>query len=160
VHTLPTMNSTSFMLLLALTGLLSSCATRLSYHSGAPKLPRQIQRMQQGASELDQVTALLRGSRVGGCQFSRVEKLIKLPSCGMDLLASAIYLGLIPTSAPQPIEVVVVGIENHRTVRRTIRINLMRDTSVWHRLVPSKRDSRVIARALLQAMNERQTATH
>jgi hypothetical protein len=133
---------------------LSSCATRLSCSPGSPSLS-PAQSGPRLRSDLDaRVTRYIAGTTRNGLTITEVSGIRDLPSCGMDLMASALTLGLIPYAAPNPMEATVRGTLRGSQVTRTYRVAMERHTSIWHRLIPPVLDKRAIARGILQAIDD------
>jgi hypothetical protein len=135
-------------ILLLTCALLTSCATRLvsGYASSASAvgLREDLNTREERLRSLCTDCAAPDGFRI-----MSVDSLVVLPSCGMDLMSSALSLGLIPRRAPVTVKVTVVGIKSDRRADwRVYKLPLERSTSVWHNLVPSKRDDIVLADAL------------
>lgn len=132
---------------------LPSCATRLSCSTSAPRLPRGIERPAPGATDEQRLTGCTRAfTGPDGFQVREVRQVQVQPSCGMDLMATLMTLGLITHSAPHPVHVTVIGTCKGITEQRTYALALTRHTSLWHNLIPPGHDVRVLARALRQAI--------
>lgn len=133
---------------------LVSCASRLSCDKDAPAPTHRDAHHSSGSSTEMRVTDYIRGHRAADFELEQVKKIRVLPTCGMPLLRSMVTLGLIPVTLPHPTRVEVSGRSGGRRVTRVYRLYLEQQTSVWQRLVPSGRDDRMMASALLQAINE------
>jgi len=138
---------------------LSSCATRLSCASDAPDILHRRSTPFQAVTDEAKVASYSIGHQSpDGYVLRNIRKITILPSCGMDLMATAFTLGLVPHAAPQPVKVTVTLVRDGHTVDRTYRLLLDQNTSIWHSLAPRSSDSRVMARALLQAVDRNQLA--
>jgi hypothetical protein len=136
----------------------SSCATRLSCSPEAPSLsPAESSPLLPGDLDV-RVTRYIAGTTRNGLTITEVSGIRDMPSCGMDLMASALTLGLIPYASPNPMEATVSGTVGGRKVTRTYRIAMERHTSIWHRLIPPVCDRRAIARGILQAIDHELSA--
>jgi hypothetical protein len=147
------MQISSMIGLIILSCLLESCATRLSCDAGAPKLPLVRPQPLRSGSQQSRVTSYIAGCTRKAFTVTEVTSVLNLPSCGMDLMATLFTLGVVPHAAPQPMQATVVGRVDGQTVTRTYRIAVERHTSLWHAFVPTSCDDRVIARAVLQAID-------
>ncbi|MBN8422399.1 MAG: hypothetical protein J0L73_26025 [Verrucomicrobia bacterium] len=144
---------TALALLLPL--LLGSCATRLACDFSAPRLHWKHPKTPGHGSEEARVSSYIVGRTENGFTVSEVNCLAHRPQCGLDLLSTFLTLGLIPHSAPNPIDVIVTGDVDGRKTTETFPLSLDRRTSLWHRLLPESCDDRAIARAVLQAVRDR-----
>ncbi len=150
-----TRSSSIATLALLLPLFLSSCATRLACDFSAPRLSWKHPHTPKHGSEEARVTCYITGRTEDGFTLSEVKYLAHLPQCGMDLFATFLTLGLIPHSAPNPVDVIVTGYVNGKMTTETLPLSLDRRTSLWHRLLPESCDDRAIARAVLQAVRDR-----
>jgi hypothetical protein len=149
------MHSRLLLLSLILPLFIASCATRLACNSDAPKLPGKHAIAPKNGREEDRVGSYIAGCTEDGYTLSEVKRITHVPQCGMDFFATFLTLGLIPHSAPNPINATVTGYVDGRKTTETFALSIDRHTSLWHNLLPERHDDRVIARAVLQAVRDR-----
>lgn len=133
----------------------ASCATRLACDFTAPRLTWKHPKTPKDGSEEARISSYIAGRTEDGFTLSEVTRINHLPQCGMDLFATFLTLGLIPHSAPNPINATVTGHVDGRKTTETFALSIDRHTSLWHNLLPERHDDRVIARAVLQAVRDR-----
>lgn len=148
--------SIAVMALLLLPVFLASCATRLACDFSAPRLAWKHAPTPRHGSEKERVASYITGRTEGGFTLSEVNRIYHQPQCGMDLFSTILTLGLIPHSWPNPVDATVTGYVDGKKTTETFALGLHRHTSLWHNLRPERWDDRAIARAVLQAVRDRE----